>query len=67
MHYVDTGKDRPGGSDARFWKQYLSEEEGEPIFGFSAAAQQPEQPAKEEVQPDGEPATDKPTVDGEAA
>lgn len=66
MQYIDTGKDRPGGSDARFWKQYLSEEEGEPIFGFSAATQPPAQPTKEEVQPDGEQATDRPIVDGEA-
>lgn len=36
MQYVDTGKDRPGASDALFWKQYLSEEEGEPVFGFDA-------------------------------
>lgn len=67
MQYVDTGKDRPGGPDARFWKQYLSEEEGEPIFGFSTAAQQPEQSTKDEVQPEGKQVTDKPDADGEAA
>ncbi len=67
MQYVDTGKDRSGGSDARFWKQYLSEEEGDPIFGFSAATQQPEQPTQDEVQPDGKQVTDKPAADGEAA
>ena len=26
-----------GGSDAVFWAQYLSEEEGDPLFGFAAA------------------------------
>lgn len=60
MQYVDTGKDRPGGSDARFWKQYLSEEEGEPLFGFGADS--PQQTSEQVAQP-----TDKPTADGEAA
>jgi 2'-5' RNA ligase len=39
MQYVDTGKDRPGGSDALFWKQYLTEDEGEPMYGFSSSSQ----------------------------
>lgn len=34
-HYVDVGKDIPGGSDALFWSQYLEEDEGEPMFGFA--------------------------------
>ncbi len=66
MQYIDTGRDRPGGSDARFWNRYLSEEEGEPLFGFSSATQQPEQPTKEEGQPNSKQATDEPTIDGEA-
>lgn len=45
MQYVDTGKDRPGGSDARFWKQYLEENEGEPIFGFGGGEQATKAPS----------------------
>ena len=33
--YAIVGHAVPGGSDAVFWAQYLSEEEGDPLFGFS--------------------------------
>ena len=35
--YAIVGHDVPGGSDAVFWAQYLSEDEGAPMFGFTAA------------------------------